>query len=337
MAKKPKDTDFVFASLRIKCLETRLLGPADADRILDARETEDVLKILSDRGFETPGDAAGASAAYDAVLKAEAAKNAETLASFGEVDFLTRLFQFQHDYHNLKVCLKGEFSEKPSGPLLVDSGTVDAKKIASAVTERDFSGLTLLMAQGAKEAVDAFSQTNDAQNIDIILDNYCLLEMKAAAKGTRVRFVLDYIDTKIDLLNLQAFFRLKKMEKPREFAKKVIFTGGHLSEKVFTDNFDLSVGEFVGLPALSRYGGLARAAAESYDAPGGMAAIGLLCEDFLEEKVSAAIKIPFGPEVIAGYAIRKENELQTLRVLLSGKAAGLPPEDIKRRLRRSYV
>ena len=50
-----------------------------------------------------------------------------------------------------------------------------------------------------------------------------------------------------------------------------------------------------------------------------------------------ARRMPFGPEVVVGYLGAKEAEFTAVRTILSGKIAGLNAEDIRARLRMSYL
>ncbi|HHY46370.1 MAG TPA: V-type ATP synthase subunit C, partial [Firmicutes bacterium] len=60
-------------------------------------------------------------------------------------------------------------------------------------------------------------------------------------------------------------------------------------------------------------------------------------DNFLMEYLKGAKYIPFGPEPVISYLLAKENEVQTLRMLLIGKANGLPGAVIRERLRDTYV
>ena len=50
-----------------------------------------------------------------------------------------------------------------------------------------------------------------------------------------------------------------------------------------------------------------------------------------------ARRIPFGVEVVIGYVAACEAELTNLRIILTGRMAGLKADTIRERLRESYV
>lgn len=60
-------------------------------------------------------------------------------------------------------------------------------------------------------------------------------------------------------------------------------------------------------------------------------------DDFWMDLAREAKFVPFGAEVLIGYAIALEYEVKNIRILLAGKDAGLASDVIRERLRKSYV
>ena len=86
--------------------------------------------------------------------------------------------------------------------------------------------------------------------------------------------------------------------------------------------------------ALSAAGELAAA---TLGGSGSLTAFERACDDALVRYLQRARRTPFGPEVIVGYLSAKEAEFTAVRTILSGKLAGLDAEDIRARLRLSYL
>ena len=61
------------------------------------------------------------------------------------------------------------------------------------------------------------------------------------------------------------------------------------------------------------------------------------CDDAVGDYLAGARAVPFGEAPLLGYLAARETEYTNLRILLLGRSAGLPPELIRARLRRSYV
>ena len=73
------------------------------------------------------------------------------------------------------------------------------------------------------------------------------------------------------------------------------------------------------------------------DGDGSLTEFERACDDALMTFLQRARRTPFGPEVVVGYLGAKEAEFTAVRTILSGKIAGLNAEDIRARLRMSYL
>ena len=61
------------------------------------------------------------------------------------------------------------------------------------------------------------------------------------------------------------------------------------------------------------------------------------CDDAVTATVAQAKRVPFGIEPVVGYLAAKEIEFTAVRVILTGRMAGLNGEAIRERLRETYV
>ena len=73
--------------------------------------------------------------------------------------------------------------------------------------------------------------------------------------------------------------------------------------------------------------------------PGGgpLTAFERMCDDALTDYLAQSRQIPFGEEVVIGYLYSKEAEITAVRIILSGRMAGLDAETIRSRLRAVLV
>ena len=62
-----------------------------------------------------------------------------------------------------------------------------------------------------------------------------------------------------------------------------------------------------------------------------------LCDDALTHYLSQGRRAAFGEQPLIGYLYAKESELTAIRIILTGRLAGLDTETIRERLRESYV
>src|SRR5690606_11680839 len=91
------------------------------------------------------------------------------------------MFLQKHDYHNLKVMLKGEFIGSFDEGMLTDSGTIAPEKLKAMLKERKLAALPEKMRTAIVEALDVYNRTSDPQMIDIILDRAAYSQMTETA------------------------------------------------------------------------------------------------------------------------------------------------------------
>lgn len=333
---KIKDTDYLFSTARVRSIEKNMLTRERAEKMIDAKTTEDAIKVLDDISYGY-GNEVVDSNDYEKLLTEEHKKTYDFITSVApELNFFN-MFLYPYDYHNLKVIMKSEYLGIDASDILVDTGSVDLKTLIFSVKEREFSELTENMGKALKEIIETFPKTNDPQIIDIILDRYCYDEMLGSAEITKSNFIIDYVKMQIDAINLKTYVRLKRMNKSWDFFTKVFLNGGKIHEQVFIKNYDEPFEKFA--EQLSAYGfkEIFLEGTEALENTGMFTKMEKLLDNKLIEHVKQAKYVPFGIEPLAGYLIAKDNEIKIARIILAGKLAGISPELIRERLRETYV
>ncbi|HKM02266.1 MAG TPA: V-type ATPase subunit, partial [Sedimentibacter sp.] len=233
---KIKDTDYLFSTARVRSVEKNMLTGERAEKMIDAKTTEDALRVLDDCYYGS-GDAINVDD-YEILLTEEHKKTYDFITSIApELDYF-KMFLYPYDYHNLKVIMKSEYLGIDASNTLINTGSIDVKILKYSVKERDFLALTENMGNALKEIIEDFPKTNDPQIIDIILDKYCYDEMLKSAKSTNNQFIIDYVRMQIDAINIKSYVRLKKMNKSWDFFTKIFLDGGKIYEQIFIKNFD---------------------------------------------------------------------------------------------------
>ena len=101
MSHQIKDIDYLSISTRIRAMENRLLTRERMDRMIDARENGEAMKILTECGY--PEDRGGG---LEGVLAQARADTFRDIAGAVPDPRLAEIFQLKYDYHNAKVILK---------------------------------------------------------------------------------------------------------------------------------------------------------------------------------------------------------------------------------------
>ena len=170
----------------------------------------------------------------------------------------------------------------------------------------------------------------------MVLDRWYYRDLLEAAEAAGSEFLRGYVRAQIDAANLRSLVRTIRMGKNADFLRDALFDGGTLEPQALVK---ISADGGAGLAELYASTELA-AAAEAGAAilkGGAMTEFEKLCDDAVGAYLAGAQMVPFGEAPLVGYLAARETEYTNLRILLLGRGAGLAPDLIRARLRRSYV
>lgn len=321
---KIKDTDYLYATMRVRANEKNLLTERDISRMCDAKTASEAAKILSDAGY---GDIAGGS--FSEVSAAIAAMREKTGKLIGEIcknRAIFDVFALKYDFHNIKTVIKAALSGTDAERLLSDSGTVPKEDIVSAYRSGDVSALPGKMGEAIFAARDILSRTGDACLADIELDRVYFEMLIDAAESSESEFLRGYVALLADIANLRTAVRAARQGRDGDILRRAFVPGG----KVRTDA--LLAHDFAGACVSTSLA----AAAELGEAVKNGGAL-LEFERALDlagiEYMKAARYVAFDERPIIAYIAAREAEEMTVRIIMAGKAEGLSADEIKSRLR----
>lgn len=334
MAKRMKDTEWLAISARIRAMEGQLLGRERMDQILDARTDEDALKLLQELGY--PELDPRRPEEMDAAIARARRESMEDLADGVPDRRYIELFELRYDYHNAKAVLKaGEVGADPA-PMLMDQGRVPPAELSAAIRESAWDDLSGRLGEAIAEAREVLETTRDPQLAEICLDRWYWRDLSDLAAATGSPFLEGYVAVQIDAAGLRALVRSLRMGKGAEFLRGVLAEGGQVDPD---EILRVSANGGAGLTELYAPTGLAEAAESGAEVlkGGPMTEFERRCDDAVGAYLDRAKLVPFGEAPLVGYLAAKETEYLDLRILLLGRAAGLPADTIRARLRAAYV
>ncbi len=332
MAKKLKDTDYLFISTYLHSRERDLLTAARMERMIEAPTAEEAVKVLQEIGYgEFPSVT---EQALSAALAQEQEKLFQDLYRFVPDKAVVDVFKVKYDYHNLKALLKARAMKLDGGRLLLDAGRVSAADMQRAVTEGDYGSLPEALRRAAEEAGEVISATGDPQLSDFVLDRAYYAEMLSAAKETGSEFLTRYVQATIDAANLRSAVRTLRMKKGADLLKKVLVPGGTIQpETVQAAALAGNLEELYRPTELRGAAELGTAAAQG----GSLTAFEKACDDAVTSVAAKAKSVPFGVEAVISFLAAKEIEFTAVRIIMSSRMAGIGGDTIRERLREAYV
>ena len=278
----------------LRAREPQLLNAERAQRMLDAPGFEEAAKLLTDCGY--PDMAQMKADEIERTLAERRNAVLAEMASLAPDKSIVTAFRVKYDYHNVKAILKAAAMDSDPKHLLTEAGRVPAEKLLGAYQESRYVELPSVLGKAMEEARTVLARTANPQMADLILDQACYEEMKAAAREAECPFLEGYVQLLIDSTNLKSAVRTLRMHKDADFLQSVLLSGGSVSD--------------------SR-----------------IAAAGNAVTAYLKD----AKLIGFGPETLAAYLAAVEGETTAVRMILTGRLAGIAPDTIRERLRDLYA
>ena len=323
-----KDTDYLAISARIRAMENRLLTRERMDRMIDARDDSEAMKVLAECGYR---DSAGLDGAL-LEARAEVFRDMERSAPDPR---LVEVFQIKYDYHNAKAILKAQAMGIDPERLLLSGGRYNPHELLEGWRREELRGCSPAFVRAMEQGKTLLEEERDPQQVDLLLDRACYEEMARLAKDLESTFLQGYVRLSVDAANLRAAVRVNRMGKETEFLRKVLLPGGNVSEQ------SILAARGDALDEVFRSGPLGPAAELGVKliqtGGGSLTAFERECDNALTAYLAKARRVPFGEETVIGYLYAKEQEFTAIRSIFAGRAAGLDGDLIRSRLRETYV
>ena len=298
------------------------------ERMVEAREEGELLRVLEECGYET-------GRGMDGMLSQARAELFREIRGAVPDPRVVELFQLKYDYHNAKVLVKSAARKVDAGRLLLPCGRYDPKQLADGFQQESLSGVSPVFRGAVLEARDILEETGDPQRSDVALDQACFREMTQLARDSGSAFLEGYVRLSADAANLRTVVRAARMEKGRDFLMQVLLPQGSVSVQALAGARGEDLGQLFQTGPLAQAAALGARAARPAGGP--LTAFERSCDDAVTRYVADARRVPFGEETVISYLYAKEAEFTAIRTIFVSRRAGLEPSAIWERLRESCV
>ncbi len=327
---KTRDTEYLYATTRIRSLENGLLDQSTTDRLVESPDISDMAKIMSELGYTQLQNTSERDIENSLFYARQDTFN--LVAEISPKSEIADIFRLRYDYHNIKAILKSEAVGESADGLLIDAGRFAPEFLTSIMRQMDYKELPTLLKEAIEEARETLARTNDPQLFDFILDRAYFKEMEGYAASSGSKYLCGYVKCLIDTANLRATLRAMRRKKDADFLKNALQDGGDIPK----DKFISALSGEAGLSdAVS--GTFLEGAAETANLTGSLVSFECECDNAVMSYLRSARYVAFGEEPIIAYVAAREADIMTIRIILAGKLQELPVDEIRERLRASYV
>ena len=322
------DSQYTFAVAYIRAKEAGLFSAATIDQLMACGSYDACIQFLQERGWgyaDTPAQA-------EAILSCEEKKTWEIFYDLVKDEDILDVLGYSKAFHNLKAAIKESCSAKKAPKNIYIEGTKPAaEQIREIVRDHDFGRLPSMMSQAAKDAYETLLHTGDGQLCDVIIDRACMEAIHQAGQKTKQAIIRDYAETQVAVGNIKVAVRCAKTGKQPEFIQRALAPCGSLNVNALAQAALGGTDAIREYLSSSGYAEAAEALAESYSA------FERWCDNSVIKAIRPQKYNAFSVGPVVAYVLARENEIKTVRIILSGKQNGLPEESIRERIREMYV
>lgn len=324
-----------FAVGRVKVRETKMLGTSRLDRLIGAADLSDQKRILAETDYGSFFTEANTPEDVEKALNEYLHSIYQFLEEVIPASKVLSYFKSRYDFQNLKVLLKEKCGNKNVQELWVGLGSLDLDTVRAIISNGNYDELGEPFASAVKEALERFKETEDYQQINLVMDKAFFKHLLDAAESTKNDFFVGYVARSIDLVNLKIFLRAKNLKKDAVFFESSISQGGLIDTGLLTALYNEPPEALVAQMKKYPYYKVVK---ESVLTTGlDLSLFDKRAEDLLIEYLRESKFMPVGLETLISYIIAEENEAKDLRMVLIGKLNGLPIQTIRERVRVQYV
>lgn len=329
--------DYIQAVTRTRVLETKLLSRTRIERMVDAKDIEEVLKILGETEYSNAISGVNKPQDYEKILSFELKRIYKDMYEIAKDKIVLDLLALKYDYHNLKLLVKEKLLGKDFGELYIPIGIGDIQKVRTDYQANNFRDMDERFKVALQEVEKDFETNEDSQRIDIILDKHYFNHIYQLSLETEIPLFINYTRDLIDFTNLRTLIRVKKQQKDMKFLEEVVVSGGNIGKDEIILSLNDSIEAIVAKFRSYDISPNLKLGLESYQQTGRLSEFEKQMDDYLMDLNKPSKFINFGPEPIFSYVIAKETEIKILRIIMVSKLNKLSPEDIRERLRDLYV
>lgn len=321
------DNLYLYAVSRIRFKEMALFGKADIDQLMNCKTEDDCLGYLSDKSWGRDGQGETA----EQLLTAEREKTWELMDELLDDMSVFHTFLYANDYHNLKAAIKQAYKGIENNNLYIYNSIIEPNVIDQAIKEQDFSKLPEHMRKAAEEAYQIQLHTGDSQLCDIIIDRAALDAIYANGKASKNELIAQYVEIKVAVADINIAMRSVKTGKDEEFLKRALAECESLDTQKLIDSANEgieSIYEYLSTTVYSNVVPELRTSSQAFER---------WCDNRIIEYIKPQKYNPFTLSPLAAYFLARENEIKTVRIILSGKRNNISDTVIRERLREMYV
>ena len=312
------DWRYTFQTAQVRTLEMQMLGRATLLDMANAENFQQAADLLSGTEYALPRGGVD-FAEVESVLQQRRAAVRELFSDLMLDERIVELLRSRDDFANLRLAVRRSLTEKPLGADYSSDGNVPPELIEQIFAEEEtFSKPAFpdYVQDAVERAVLAYYQNKDVRRIDYAIDRLQAEYNLKKARRLNSIFLAGLFRIQIDLTNIRTMLRLKFTDSEE---RNVFLEGGFIELERFIHGLDLGYEALGALFFVTPYYRIVDAGANYVASNKSFLKVEQQCEEHLTGFLKSTVQITAGPQPIIAYLLMKENEIRTVRLILTAK------------------
>lgn len=312
------DWRYTYQTARVRALEIQMLGKAILLDMANVQDFQQAAELLNGTEYALAGGGRDFSEIENILLQQRTAVR-NLFADLMVDESIVELFRARDDFANLRLAIRRSLSERPLGADYSADGNVPPEQMEDIFGEKDDfnkSALPDYFARAIEQAVLAYYQDKDIRRIDYAIDQEQAEYNLKKALYLKSPFLLGLFRIYIDLNNIRTMLRLIFTESEQ---RNVFLQGGYVEIERFKQALELGYEALGALFFATPYQRIVETGANYLALNKSFLKVEQQCEEYLNGFLQSTVQITAGPQPIIAYLLMKENEIRTVRLILTAR------------------
>jgi V/A-type H+-transporting ATPase subunit C len=312
------DWRYAFQTAQVRIYEMGLLSRATLLDMANADSLERAADLLS--GTEYAQQAARDFSLVEQVLLARRTAIRTLFAELMLDRAVVELFRAQDDFANLRLAVRRMLTGKSLGKDYSEDGNLSAEVFEEVFAQESTKILPAHIQQAVDKAVLGYYQDKDIRRVDYAIDAVQAEYNLNRARKLGSVFLSGLFKIQIDLTNIRTMLRLKLTGAEQ---RNVFLEGGFIELERFRHGLDLGYEALGPLFFVTPYHRIVEAGAAYVASSKSFLKVEQQCDEHLTGFLKTTGQVITGPQPIIAYLLMKENEIRTVRLILTAKKNSL--------------
>ena len=327
------DQEYAYETGVIRVLETRFVDQMHLSRMLEAKGYNAAFSLLHDTTY---GKHMKDKTDFDAVLEDEYKYFLAFFEKSCKNEYVLTYYKSRYDIHNLKMFVKSGLAETElDSSMLSPYGTIPADIFIKAFDPEEEISLPEPYKTFNDRALTFYEESKDIEMLDIYLDSLYFRWRHELIKKSKNLFLINLDRENLTLTNLKSFARIVYF-KNNTSLENIFLDSGFIEKSFFTEHFSEGLNQIWHYLKNTPYERIVKDGYSSVVKEGSFTLLEKLCENRMIDIARSTKSAIFGVEIVYSFMMAKENEIRTLRIILSGKKNNVPRKIIENRLPERY-